>query len=57
MTTPAIIRQADLRRFADIAQEKGCTIEIVKDGTTIRLTPERPEQKPATIGSKKPLTF
>lgn len=39
MTRKAIITQAELKRFANLATTEGVTIEIERDGTVIRIMP------------------
>ncbi len=42
MTTPALIKQADLKRMADIALAKGVRVEVEIDGRIIRVAPDIP---------------
>jgi hypothetical protein len=39
MTRKAIITQAELKRFANLATTEGITIEIEREGTVIRIMP------------------
>ncbi len=43
MTTPALIKRADLKRIADIAKQKGVRVEIEINGRIIRVSPNIPE--------------
>ena len=40
MTTPAIVRSADLKRMADIAKSKGVTVWIEIDGRRVGVSPD-----------------
>lgn len=42
MTTPALIKQADLKRMAEIAKTQGVRVEIEIDGKLIRVAPDIP---------------
>jgi hypothetical protein len=54
MTTPAAIRQSDLRRVVTMAKESGCTIEVEKDGFKIRVMPDNPDiHSPTQMAKRK----
>lgn len=40
MTSPALVRSADLKRMADIAKSKGVTVWIEIDGHRIGVSPD-----------------
>ncbi len=40
MTSPALVRSADLKRMADIAKSKGVTVWIEIDGRRIGVSPD-----------------
>lgn len=42
MTAPALVKQADLKRMAEIAKQQGVRIEIEIDGKIIRVAPDIP---------------
>lgn len=42
MTKKALITQAELKRFANLAASEGVTIEIEREGTTVRIMPFHP---------------
>ncbi|MGV1768747.1 hypothetical protein [Agrobacterium vitis] len=47
MTTPAIIKTADLSRMAKIAKRDGVRVEVEIDGKIFRVAPDHPTtQKP-----------
>lgn len=49
MTTPALIRAADLKRMATIAKSQGVTVWIEIDGRRVGVSPELPaiqQEKP-----------
>jgi hypothetical protein len=43
MTTPALVKSADLKRMADIVLAKGVTIEMEVAGKIIRVSPSVPD--------------
>lgn len=43
MTTPALIKQADLKRMAEIAKTQGVRVEIEIDGKIFRVAPDIPD--------------
>lgn len=50
MTSPALVKSADLKRMADIALEKGVRVEIEVDGKIIRVAPDIPDNhKPSSV--------
>jgi len=50
MTTPAIVRSADLKRMADIAKSKGVTVWIEIDGRRVGVSPDIQDiHRPATV--------
>ena len=50
MTTPALVKSADLKRMAAIAKRDGVRVEIEVNGKIIRVAPDIP-----TIHSGKPV--
>lgn len=44
MTKKAVISNAELKRFAEVASTEGVTIEVVRDGTLVRVMPFHPSQ-------------
>lgn len=42
MTTPALVKSADLKRMAAIAKRDGVRVEIEIDGKIIRVAPDIP---------------
>lgn len=42
MTTPAIVKSADLKRMAAVAKQTGMRIEIEINGTIVRVAPDIP---------------
>ena len=42
MTTPALVKSADLKRMADVAKTKGVTVWIEINGRRIGVSPEIP---------------
>lgn len=42
MTTPALIKQADLKRMAEIAKTQGVRVEFEVDGKIFRVAPDIP---------------
>lgn len=42
MTAPALVKQADLKRMAEIAKQQGVRVEIEIDGKIIRVAPDIP---------------
>jgi hypothetical protein len=42
MTTPALVKSADLKRMAAIAKQTGMRVEVEKNGTIIRVAPDIP---------------
>jgi hypothetical protein len=42
MTTPAIVKSADLKRMAAIAKQTGMRVEIEINGTIVRVAPDIP---------------
>lgn len=42
MTTPALVKSADLKRMAAIAKRDGVRVEIEVDGKIIRVAPDIP---------------
>lgn len=40
MTAPALIKQADLRRMAEIAKSQGVRVEMEIDGKIFRVSPD-----------------
>jgi len=42
MTSPALLRSADLKRMASIVQKQKVCIEIEIEGKTLRISPEMP---------------
>ena len=43
MTTPALIKQADLKRMAEIAKTQGVRVEFEVDGKIFRVAPDIPD--------------
>lgn len=43
MTTPALVKSADLKRMAAIAAKTGMRVEIEVDGKIIRVAPDIPD--------------
>lgn len=54
MTTPALVRSADLRRAADVAQKTGCRVEIKKGDTVITVIPDGKDEKQNGIDYGRP---
>lgn len=50
MTSPALVKQSDLRRMANIAKQTGMRVEIEVNGKIIRVAPDIP-----AIHSDKPV--
>jgi len=44
MTRPALIRQADLKRMAAVANFEGVTVELELEGAIVRVMPFQPPQ-------------
>lgn len=42
MTSPALVRSADLKRMASIAKREGVRVEIEIDGKIVRVAPDIP---------------
>jgi hypothetical protein len=42
MTTPALVKAADLKRMADVAKSKGVTVWIEINGRRVGVSPEIP---------------
>lgn len=47
MTSRTIVKAAELKRMADIANSEGVSVEIERDGVKIRVTPFHPENRGA----------
>lgn len=47
MTTPAIIRTAELKRMAKVAKEDGVECWIERDGYRFGVSPKKPEKSEA----------
>lgn len=43
MTTPALVKSADLKRMATVAKRDGVRVEIEIDGKIIRVAPDIPD--------------
>lgn len=43
MTTPALVKQSDLRRLAAVVKEKGVCVEIDFKRSIIRISPDIPD--------------
>lgn len=43
MTSPALVRSADLKRMASIAKAEGVRVEIEIDGKIVRVSPNIPD--------------
>lgn len=50
MTTPALVKSADLKRMADVAKMKGVTVWIEINGRRVGVSPDIP-----AIHSAKPV--
>lgn len=50
MTTPALVKSADLKRMADVAKSKGVTVWIEINGRRVGVSPDIP-----TSTDKKPV--
>jgi hypothetical protein len=46
MTSPALVRSADLKRMASIAKAEGVRVEIEIDGKIVRVAPDIPTDHP-----------
>lgn len=44
MTRRISISNTELKRFAEVANTKGVTIELIRDGTIVRVMPFHPSQ-------------
>ena len=42
MTTPALVKSADLKRMAAVAKQTGMRVEIEINGTIVRVAPDIP---------------
>ena len=50
MTSPAIVRSADLKRMADVAKSKGVTVWIEIDGRRVGVSPDIQDiHRPAAV--------
>ena len=47
MTTPALVKSADLKRMAEIAKATGMRVEIERDGVIVRVAPDIGKREPA----------
>lgn len=47
MTTPAIVKQSDLKRMAAVAKSEGVTVSIEVDGKKISISPDIPDNHKA----------
>lgn len=43
MTSPALVRTADLKRMADVAKSKGVTVWMEIDGRRVGVSPDIPD--------------
>ncbi|MCZ4089309.1 hypothetical protein [Sinorhizobium psoraleae] len=50
MTTPALVKSADLKRMADVAKSKGVTVWIEINGRRVGVSPDIP-----SADGKKPV--
>ncbi|WP_457663651.1 hypothetical protein [Sinorhizobium medicae] len=50
MTTPALVKSADLKRMADVAKSKGVTVWIEINGRRVGVSPDIP-----STDGKKPV--
>ncbi|TCR95955.1 hypothetical protein [Rhizobium sp. BK418] len=55
MTTPALIRKADMIRAAQVAKQTGCRLEIKIGDTTITVIPEESKQLQNGIDYGRPV--
>ncbi len=51
MTSPAIVRSADLKRMGDFVRKNpGLRVEVEKDGVILRVSPDIPDNhRPAKV--------
>lgn len=47
MTTPALIKQAELRRMANIAKSEGARVSVEVNGKIFTVTPDIPDNHKA----------
>jgi len=47
MTRAALVKESDLHRMAKIAKRDGVRVEMIIDGTTIRVSPDIPDNHKA----------
>lgn len=56
MTTPALIKQAELRRMANIAKSEGVRVEVEVGGRVFRVSPDIPNNhSPSAVAKKEPV--
>lgn len=57
MTTPALVKSADLKRMADVAKSKGVTVWIEINGRRVGVSPDSQSVTSEKPVDKKPEEF
>lgn len=57
MTTPALVKSADLKRMADVAKSKGVTVWIEINGRRVGVSPDSQSATAEKPVDKKPEEF